>query len=147
MAITNIDFHGRVLATPTAATVLLDGNEIFSGQVGTGQPLDSEIILFSTQQSASNVAVNMAVSISVTSGVMTVGQVLSDGTNGTIDIRNNDMLVNGQAPEWPATPITPMPGGTAQNPDWDGWFFDLSAGESITFTIEVLAPLYVPPGS
>lgn len=130
-----VSFHGRVFATPSALTALVEGVEVFSGQVGTGQPLDTELALFSADLPLGN----SAVSISVTSGVLSVGQVLcSDpAISGTIDMRNNDELINGQAPEWPATPVTPMPGGTAENPNWDGWFFDLSAGESITFTVGV----------
>ena len=137
----NVEFYGRVFATPSAATILVEGTEVFSGQVGSGQPLDTPLVLATTSQPAGN----LAVSVSVTSGVITVGQVLSDGANGGADIRNNDILINGQAPEWPATPVDPMPGGTPESPGWQGWFFEVSAGETITFTIDVMDPLTPPP--
>lgn len=171
----NFYFRGQVATTPSAITILVDGAEVFSGQVGSGQPLNTEITLATVATTGSSV------SVSVTSGVILSGRVLTDVTTeawvstisyapytylvnngtyymtttavpantpitdtnywtvipqmGTVDCRNNDELINGQAPEWPATPVTPMPGGTAQNPNWDGWFFELSAGETITYTI------------
>lgn len=165
-------FQGEVLATPTAATILIEGTQVFSGQVGAGQPLDAQLDI-------ANVASNGgAVSISVTSGILNVGQVFkwantatawnnttaySSGDqveySGTIyqaiantqagwtpgvsqswstaqslssDCRSS-ILINGQNPEWPATP--PQPGGTEENPDWEGWNFTVSAGETITFTV------------
>lgn len=132
---TSVSFHGRVFATPSAATVIVDGNEVFNGQVGVGQPLDTEIVLASTILPSGNVSVNVPVSVAVTSGVITVGQVLANDSG--FDIRNNDILINGQAPEWPGTPLDLMPGGSPESPNWQGWFFEVSAGETITFTIAV----------
>jgi hypothetical protein len=168
-------FQGQVLATPTAATILIEGSQVFSGQIGAGQPLDTTIDI------ANIVSAGGAVSISVTSGILDVGQVLKwpesasawsnttayltgdyaeydsviystycNVTGGsppnasnvwvTADIAASDcrsnILINGQAPEWPATPVEPrMPGGTAEDPDWAGWGFEISAGETITFTV------------
>ncbi len=168
-------FKGRVFATPSACTALIEGAEVHSGQVGSGQPLDTEITLFSANTAGG------ACSISVTSGVITLGSAVvstaqpwsadeyyqegvyvSNGgsyyvaiskppkgtpvTNTTYwatavledtfgpDDRSN-ILINGQAPEWPATPVDPMPGGTPQSPNWTGWFFEISAGETITFNV------------
>jgi hypothetical protein len=169
-------FQGRVLATPTAATILIEGSQVFSGQIGAGQPLDTQIDI------ANLVSAGGAVSISVTSGILDVGPVFkwpdtapawnpsasyAEGDyveyNGVVyvcqgttaspgftpgmsvawstaqissaDCRTN-ILVNGQPPEWPATPVEPrMPDGTEQNPNWAGWGFDVSAGETITFTV------------
>jgi hypothetical protein len=167
-------FQGQVLATPTAATILIEGSQVFSGQVGTGQPLNTTI------DYANVVSNGGAVSISVTSGILNVGQVFKWDTsapawsstvpystgdaveyNGSIylastnipattitpdqiagwklepldnDVRSN-ILINGQAPEWPATPVDPMPGGSEQDPNWTGWAFEISAGETITFTV------------
>jgi hypothetical protein len=168
-------FRGRIESTPAAITILVDGAEVFSGQVGLGQPLDTEIDLATVNTSGSSV------SVSVTSGVILSGSVLTDVTTrvwaekfkynpytwvvnngtyymtkvavpantpitdtnywtvvpqvGTVDCRNNDILINGQAPEWPATAVTVMPGGTEQESEWDGWFFELGAGETITYTV------------
>jgi len=167
-------FQGQVLATPTAATILIEGSQVFSGQVGAGQPLNTSI------EYANIASAGGAVSISVTSGILNVGQVWKDSTPAdwsnavpyalgdqvtyqgneyentyadipanapvpgvnpawqlvsvTVDARTN-ILINGQAPEWPATPVVPMPGGTEQNPNWSGWGFEISAGETITFTV------------
>lgn len=167
-------FQGQVAATPTAATILIEGSQVFSGQIGAGQPLNTTIDI------ANVVSNGGAVSISVTSGILNVGQVFKWDTtaptwsstvaynegdaveyNGGIylatasvpattttpdnipawklepvdnDVRSN-ILINGQPPEWPATPVTPMPGGNEANPDWTGWGFSVSAGETITFII------------
>jgi len=145
-----LTFKGRVFATPSAVTIVQNGSEIFSGQVGTGQPLDTELNLFQTTiaQPAANTTATYSVSMSVTSGVITAGDVgivfddgetayLLSGPNGIgPDLREN-ILVNGSLPEYPATPVNPMPGGTESNPDWQGWFFELSAGESMTFDYSI----------
>ena len=135
-----IEFSGRVLATPSAMTVLFNGTEVFSGQVGAGQPLDQSIIL-TTHEWASNTASETAsVSISVTSGVLDIAACgySFDDVDPTTDCRvSSTILINGVAPEWPATPVEPrMPNGTEQDPDWSYWGFEVSAGETITFNIE-----------
>lgn len=145
-------FLGRVFATPSAVTILSNGTEIFSGQVGAGQPLDTQLTLFQqsiTQPTYAQGPTTLAISMSVTSGVITAGDVgllMDDGVtyvmipNEGPDLRQN-VLVNGAPPVWPATPVTPMPGGTESNPDWQGWFFELAAGESMTFNV-VVPPVY-----
>jgi hypothetical protein len=165
-------FQGEILATPTAATILIEGESVFSGQIGAGQPLDAQIDI------ANVVSNGGAVSISVTSGILNVGQVFKwENTapawnNTTVypanstaeynsvtwvtgggaqagyipgvsnawstcqsmsnDCRTN-ILINGATPVYPATP--PQPTGGAENPDWAGWAFEVSAGETITFTV------------
>jgi len=125
-------FLGRVEATPTAATILIEGQEVYSGQIGAGQPLDTEINL---AEIASN---GGAMSISVTAGVAKIGAVCYNIVDGipSDDLRTS-ILINGQAPEWPATPVDPMPGGTEENPVWTGWNFEVGAGETITFTVTI----------
>jgi hypothetical protein len=153
-----LTFKGRVFATPSAVTIVQNGSEIFSGQVGTGQPLDTELNLFQTTltQPAANTTATYSVTMSVTSGVITAGDVLVNFDNGTPayllegensvgdDLRQS-ILVNGSLPEWPATPVDPMPGGTESEPNWQGWFFELSAGESMTFNYTVPTPPVVTP--
>lgn len=165
-------FLGETLATPTAATILIEGQQVFSGQVGAGQPLDAQIEI------ANVVSNGGAVSISVTSGILNVSSVftwpdtapawsnaqaynINDIVSYTGEIytaigntqpgwtpgqsaswsltksacsdARTNILINGVAPEWPATP--PVPGGTQQDPDWSGWSLEVSAGETITFTV------------
>lgn len=152
-----LTFKGRVFATPSAVTIVQNGTEIFSGQVGTGQPLDTELNLFQTTipQPAANTSTTYSVSMSCTSGVITAGDVqvvFDDGTtaylltgeNSPGDDLRQSILINGSLPEWPATPVDPMPGGTSSNPNWQGWFFELGAGESTTFTYTIENPPPVP---
>lgn len=55
---------------------------------------------------------------------------------------NNDgrrlIKINGQPPEWPSTPVEPMPQGTPDNPDWTGWCFDLNPGDRFECNYRVL---------
>jgi hypothetical protein len=154
-----LSFKGRVFATPSAVTILSNGVEIFSGQVGSGQPLDTVVDLYSTTITLPSTAQTLAISLSVTSGVITAGDVellVDDYASApvpaapylypgavTYDLRET-ILINGSLPEWPATAVTPMPGGTEANPVWAGWFFELAAGESTTFTVNI--PALTAPG-
>jgi hypothetical protein len=142
-----LTFKGRVFATPSAVTIVQNGTEIFSGQVGTGQPLDTELNLFQSTVPApvGTTTATYSVSMSVTSGVITCGDTLVQYDDSETyvmvpgegpDLRAN-ILINGQPPEWPSTPIDTMPGGTEGAPNWQGWFFELAAGESITYTYTV----------
>jgi len=150
MSNVNLEMEGRVFATPSALTMIVDGVEIHSGQVGAGQPLDSQITLVNIPNVAPSST--LSITVSVTSGVITNGPVWQlSGNVGSdpcsLDLRTN-VLINGIAPEWPATPVKPMPGGTPENPQWTNWFFELGAGETITFNVVVPdAPAgNVPPG-
>ncbi len=171
-------FRGQVLATPSALTALINGVEVFSGQVGSGDPLDTEITMFNEDTAGGSVT------ISVTSGVVKVGRACISGPfidyathstqqyptgtwvvyNGSYYVSKNNppretpptdtnywdpmtleetfgpddrsnILINGLDPEWPATPVVPMPGGTPENPVWTNWSFELGAGETITFNV------------
>lgn len=141
----NLEFRGRVFATPSALTMIADGVEVHSGQVGAGQPLDTEIVLVDLP--GVTPGATLSVAISVTSGVITVGQTLetNDAEQISNDLRSN-ILINGVAPEWPLTPVVPMPGGSPAAPDWTGWFFELGAGETMTLSVVIpAAPTPVPP--
>ncbi len=123
------EFFGRVLSTPAAMTLLVNGVEVHSGQVGTAMPLDTQIVLTSYDwASDAKAGDTVAVNISVTTGVLTLGSVIMQ--EGATDQRKN-ILINGQSPETPATPM-------GQNPEdeWAGWYFEVSAGETITFNLE-----------
>lgn len=132
-----IEMKGRVFSTPAAITVLFDGMEIHSGQVGLGVPLDVETELVSHEWTGAQPTDIGSVSVSVTSGVITVGPVFQH--TGGYDMRKN-ILINGQPPSWPATTMDFMPGGTEDDPNWSGWFFEVAAGETITFNVEVDVP-------
>jgi len=162
-----IQFIGQVCATPSAATILIDGNQVFSGQVASGQPLNADVTfttvtlndLSATTQST------ISVSVAVTSGVLLVGSMMADtggvdqwagiGSPLTNDQKNivaltvdetgnfygpgterSNILINGSAPEYPATPVGYDP-GPVDNPDWDGWCFEVSAGETFTCIVTV----------
>lgn len=163
---------------PSTATVTLDGVEIFSGEVGVGQPIEETITLSEFTSTGGEM------SVTVNSGYLKVGIVQVQSTypvwnnstgwwagaivqtgagpdiyeaklevpanvaitdtnywaslgTGNVNYWTNDcrsnILINGSAPTWPATP--PEPGGTPENPNWAGWFFDTSAGSTVTFTI------------
>ncbi len=133
-----IQFSGRVEATPSAMTVLFNGNEVFSGQVGSGQPLDSQIILATHEWASTTYQETAAVSISVTSGVINIASAgYSFEGQPTTDCRvSSSILINGSTPEWPPEGTQPrMPDGTPEDPNWDYWEFELGAGETITFTL------------
>lgn len=116
---------GRIFSTPAAITVLVDGTEKYSGQVGQGIPLDTETDLLTFDWAAADND-TASVSIAVTSGVITVGAALGDAR---CDMRKN-ILINGQSPEEPATSL-----GFTPAKDWAGWYFEISAGETITFNM------------
>jgi hypothetical protein len=135
-----IQFAGRVMATPSAMTVIFNGSEIFSGQVSAGQPLDTYIDLTTHTWNSTTYQETASVSISVTSGVVTIGSVghSPNGDQPPQDTRvSSTILINGSEPEWPASGIQPrMPFGTPEDPDWQYWEFEIGAGETITFNIE-----------
>jgi hypothetical protein len=121
-----VNILGRVFSTPAAITVIKDGVEIHSGQVGQGMPLDTDLHLLEFDwDNATDDAIS-AVSISVTTGVVTVGACLGQAL---CDMRQN-ILINGQAPEEPASDL-----GFTPAPNWAGWYFEISAGETITFNM------------
>lgn len=132
-----IRFSGQVQATPSSMTVVFNGTEVFSGVVGSGEPLNTIIDLATYNWNSTTWGETASVSISVTAGLVTIGSV-GDGEEGFPpgdDRISSSILINGSAPEWPATPVEPMPKGTEENPDWTYWNFELGAGETMTFNI------------
>jgi hypothetical protein len=120
-----VTIPGRIFSTPAAVTVLVGGTEKYSGQVGQGVTLDTETDLLTFEWDAADND-TVSVSIAVTSGVVTVGAALGQAQ---CDMRKN-ILINGQSPEEPSTSVDFVPA-----PDWAGWFFEVSAGETITFNM------------
>jgi hypothetical protein len=140
---TNLVIRFRREAEPTAATILLNGTQIFSGVLGAGTTIGETFQTdpFPTDLNDGDTA---SMSIAVTSGVLKCGGVYSD-VRDYPDFRvSGTELINGAAPEWPASPVDPMPGGTEENPDWDGWFHELGAGETLTCNITVVGPATPP---
>lgn len=143
---------GSVMSSPAAATILLNGVEVYSGQIGVGQPIDvpgSELFALEYQGN-DETSDALALSILITSGVAKLGltQTLNEhgewvNPNNASDDGRTQILINGLPPEWPATPVDPMPRGTDADPDWTGWCFEVSAGETLTYNFE--APPFIQP--
>ena len=164
-----IKFLGQVCATPSAATILVDGNQVFSGQVGTGEPLNADVAFTTVtlDSLSSTVQSTVTVSVAVTSGILRVGAMIADtgggsewsGNSSTLTndekviiasivdetgnfygpgVERSNILINGSAPEYPATPVGFDP-GPVDNPSWEGWCFEVSAGETLT-CIVTLSP-------
>ena len=58
-----------------------------------------------------------------------------DGATTAIAERKN-ILINGAAPSYPANPPYPT-GADADSPTWQGWNFEITAGETLTCTLRV----------
>jgi hypothetical protein len=140
---TNLIIRFRREADPTAATIIVDGTQIFSGVLGAGVTIGQTFETDPLPISA-NVGDTVSMSIAVTSGVLKCGGVYSDVCSYPDFRVNNTELINGVAPEWPASPVDPMPGGTEADPDWNGWFHELGAGETLTCNVTI-SETYVPP--
>jgi len=136
---TNLIIRFRREADPTAATIIVNGTQVFSGVLGSGTIIGET---FETQPIPVDVNPGQSgsMSISVTSGILNCGGVYSDVCNYPDFRVSSSTLINGQPPEWPATPVSPMPGGDAENPDWDGWYHEVGAGETLTCNIDVPLP-------
>ena len=164
-----IKFLGQVCATPSAATILVGGTQVFSGQVGSGEPLNADVTFTTVTLDSAPVDVpsNVSVSVAVTSGVLRVGSMVAD-TGGILQwagnvspltsdqkniiglivdetgnfygagVERSSILINGSAPEYPATPVGFDP-GPVEDPSWDGWCFEVSAGETLTCTVTLPA--------
>lgn len=157
MATRNMLFEGRVLSSPAAATIVINDVEVYSGLIGVGKTLDEQVDLVKVQYNglADTTTEDLSVSITMTTGVAAFGLVYVDVQDNGLDTLSyegiwscvsstdiatlgqgegrKNILINGLPPEWPATPATPMPLGTEENPDWSYWHFEISAGETLAF--------------
>jgi hypothetical protein len=137
MAKRNLVVQGVVVALPAAVTVLVDGKQVFSGQV-TGKVDEFVTNLFSFDFDAESA--NAVINVSVTSGIVKVAEMFVDGKDPrtkTESTRKN-ILINGQAPEYPAFPVADdHHPGDESDPHWAGWAFELSAGETLTCTVAI----------
>lgn len=166
MATRQLKFDGQVMSTPAAATIIVNGVEVYSGQVGVGKPLNELVDLQVVEFEGTGGQEVVSISVSVTSGVARFGTIMADQTPGTEyapwvypgperyspegqvtegwDDGRQNILINGLPPEWPPLPIGPQPGGTPEDPNWSGWCFELSAGETLTCDYLVLAQTPLP---
>lgn len=145
---------GRLMASPTAATITVNGNEAYSGPLASGEPLDTEdttLAVVNYQGSDSDLD-PLTINIEVTSGVVKFGLFwvnsdspehpwIYDFDDLDTDCRSN-ILINGLPPEWPASPVEPMPKGTEEAPNWSGWNFEVSAGETFSCNYLAVSPVY-----
>lgn len=155
-----LKLEGVLESTPVALTMLVDGVQVFSGQVGIGMNTNDLIDLVTADIDAPvDSESTVSVSIAVTSGVVELGPIRSDlgdlsdmnaetqakmklahsvGGNSMWHNREarSNILINGQPPEYPATPVGYDP-GPEDNPHWGGFHFEVSAGETLTCTVMV----------
>lgn len=132
-----LSFDGQMVASPAAITVTLDGAQIFSGAVGADAELDTDITLATADViDLPDTASTAEMTISITSGVVRIGEVWANIAGGEVGLKGiahrSNILVNGEAPVAPAPDHVPQP-----EADWVGWRFELSAGETISFTLAV----------
>ncbi len=137
-------FQAHSWANPTAVTVLINGHQAFSGQLGSGTPMGENFDSPAMTTDFEN-GETATVTVSCTSGIVSIGSWLLStatpvGYAPPEDLRvSESVLVNGQPPEYPASPVFPMPRGNINAPDWTGWFFEISAGETLTFNVKIPA--------
>ena len=152
-----LNIHGAVVAKPAAATILVNGTQVFSGQIGSTLNLDeftNNLLTVSYDTDATAIIKNtISVSIAITSGVVKLGHMESDNFPAddgkdqwilpTSNKERTKILINGQDPEYPPYPLPPEQSpGPQDNPHWMGWNFELSAGETLTCDVEVPAKHY-----
>lgn len=169
MATRTLAVDGQLSATPASMTITVDSTQIFSGACND-VPVDTDAILASGTYDDGGVVgeATIAVTVSVTAGIVKIGQLLSDPLgydslnaagqaevdpdltttdpkyyNNGKEYRSN-ILINGSAPVFPdAIPsdVEVADPGTAENPDWRGWRFEISAGETFSCNVTVPATL------
>lgn len=179
MATRQLKITGSIAAEPAAATILVNGAQVFAGPLAPGADLETDVDLATVDfaQLDPTAYETVSVTITVTTGIARISAFYVNNRNpeagdkeikawlipqgvdptnpgpwlepwpagwdGPDDGRIN-ILINGELPDWPATPVDPMPGGTPENPDWTYWFFEVSAGETFTCDYNVL-PYTRPP--
>lgn len=161
MATRTLYFDGQLVSTPASVTISVNDTQVFSGAVGEGAEMDTDITLATaTVETADQEETTATVSISATSGIVRIGAILADfagyagltaeqqadigpllndandAYNYGTDYRSN-ILIDGSAPDWPEPGTTPMPRGTEESPDWTGWRFEISAGETFSCTVTI----------
>jgi len=140
MSTCTLQMQGRIAATPAAYTMTVDGVQVHSGPVQSDLPLGSNITLLTMQ----NITTpgNLLASITVTTGVITLGPVSVLGpveTPDGADLRSN-IKTNNANPSWPSDGGPTLPGGTPQDPDWIGWYF-YQLGKDDTHTFDINVPM------
>ncbi len=155
MATKTLTLQGENLIADSNLTLLCDGVSKFSGPLskavtsGNGEnsgTLDTWTVDVEVQtQGGALPTEDHSISISVVSGSVNIGAITVLAQNGddsydTVDERKN-ILIDGVAPEWP-TGNDVLPGGTEADPDWSGWAWTLTAGETLTCVVTVEGQQY-----
>jgi hypothetical protein len=151
-----LQLKGQAVNSPASITVMINGQQVFSGAMDTDRQLE-EITYYEYEhgaQTETGIKKTDKITITVVTGSIKVGSALfwiddfmpvvpgfyapqkyqrhEPGTD--LDHRKN-ILINNAPPNWPIlAPEDPTP-GTPENPDWNGWNFDLNLGDHITFDI------------
>lgn len=135
-----LSFDGQVMAAPASATITVGGVEVYNGAMGEGVALETDAILATaTVDALGEDGTTVEVSISVTAGILNIGEIWADYADGEIGPKGSStrssILINGVAPEsaageWNGTVFTP-------SEDWLGWRFEVAAGETISFDLAV----------
>jgi hypothetical protein len=144
-----LQLKGQV-CSQSSINIFIDDVQIFSGPIN--QPPDKEITFDEFQ--CMDYGSEKIVKVSVNSGYVKLGSALlwvddflpqvpafyaprdyiRHAPGSDIDHRT-EILINGAPPKWPDFSLDFMPGGTPENPDWNGWFFDLYTNDVATFKV------------
>ena len=151
-----LQLKGQVISLPTSIRVMINGEQVFSGPLSTDQQFE-EITYYEYEHGAQteiSIEKTDKITIAVVSGSVKIGSALfwvndfmpvvpgfyaprnyrrhEPGTD--LDHRKN-ILINNERPDWPTLAPEDPPPGTPENPDWNGWNFDVNAGDCITFDV------------
>lgn len=148
-----LQLKGFLTQSSALISVSIDGQQVFLGQLFE-DPLN-EITFFEKEHPAqSHPEQPIKITVTVLQGQCGIGSALiwvddfAPRVPGFYTPRNNrlhvpsfemdhrsNICINGIRPAWPAHPVEPMPKGTLENPDWNGWVFTLTESDVMTFDI------------
>lgn len=143
------------LMHPTVATITINGEEVFNGSVEiidpppvTTPPTVTPMII--GQYNGDTELQTIAISITVISGSAGFGLIEvnedaappNEWSGNYFRLPNsgrNNILINGELPQWPEDGGPTFPLGTPEDPDWFGWAFRLNTGDVLTFDYDALS--------